>query len=108
MSKRGQKAGAQLPSRYKAGYISLMNVVLLKDKKADGRLWREFKEDDMNRGAMAGNVISLDVAWWVWGWLKILWSKEVEVKMLSGEIETISMDDFKELIEEMKDEHTSD
>lgn len=103
MSKRGQKTGAKLPSRYRPGYISLMNVVLLKDKKADGRLWREFKEDDMNRGAMAGNVISLDVAWWAWNYVKMLWPKEFDVKMLSGETKTMSMDDFKELISGVPD-----
>ena len=94
---KGSKNKASLPARYKAGYISFMHVLLLRDKEADGVMWREFKEADRNRGAMAGNVISLDVALWVSRYLKNIEPKEVEVEIEGGK-RIMSMDAFKELI----------
>ena len=91
--RKGMKTGAKLPSKYKAGYVSFMHVLLLRDKEADGVMWREFKKDDKHKGALVGNVISLDTAIWVSKWLKDIEPKEVEV---DGKV--MSMDDFKELI----------
>ena len=101
--KRGQRTGIQLPSMYKPGYISFSHVLLLRDKEADGEMWQEFRGDESNKGAMAGNIVSLKNALWVSGWL-IIGPKEVDVEMLTGEIKTMSMDDFKELIRKVKDE----
>ena len=101
--KLGSKNKQKALVRYKHDYIDLMAVVLLKDKQVDGEMGRDYKEVDTHRASLKGNVSSFDVAVWVSWWLVNIEPKEVEVQLLSGKKEVMSMDKFKELIGEIKD-----
>ena len=96
--KLGSKNKQQAPVRYKHDYIDLMAVILRNDKNADGEMWRDYKKVDTHQASLAGNVVSFDVALWVSQWLVDIEPKEVEVQLLSGKKEVMSMDKFKELI----------
>ena len=96
--KLGSKNKQQAPVRYKHDYIDLMALILLKDKQADGEMWQDYKRVDTHRASLKGNVSSFGVAVWVSRWLVNIEPKEVEVELLSGKKEVMSMDKFKELI----------
>jgi len=78
-----------------ARYIDLMGEVLLREKKVNGEMWQAFQKTGLVRG---NNLTSLPIAEWVVEYLKKIEPKEVEVKIPSGDIKTMSMDDFKKLI----------
>ena len=95
---KGSKNKQKAPVRYKHDYIDLMAVILLKDKQVDGEMWRDYKKVDTHQASLKGNVSSFDVALWVSRWLADNEPQEVEVQLLSGKKEVMSMDKFKELI----------
>ena len=68
--------------------------ILLQAKRRRTKMWREFKEADIYRGERSSQAI----ARWVADYIERVEPKEVDVKMLSGEIKVMSMDAFKELI----------
>ena len=95
---KGSKNINHAPVTYKHGVIDLMAIILLRDKDADGELWRDYQEVDTHLASLKGNVISFDVAVWVSQWLVDNEPKEVEVELLSGKKKAMSLDKFKELI----------
>ena len=101
--KLGSKNKQQAPVRYKHDYIDLMALILLKDKQVDGEMWRDYKKVDTHQASLKGNVSSFDVAVWASQWLVDREPKEVEVQLLSGKKEVMSMDKFKELIGGLND-----
>ena len=96
--KLGSKNKQQAPVRYKHDYIDLMAVILRNDKRVGGEMWQDYKKVGAHQASLKGNVVSFDVALWVSRWLVNIEPKEVEVQLLSGKKEVMSMDKFKELI----------
>ena len=101
--KKGSKNKQKAPVIYKHGNIDLMAVILRNDKNAGGEMWRDYQKVDTHQASLKGNVVSFDVAQWVSRWLVNIEPKEVEVQLLSGKKEVMSMDKFKELIGGLND-----
>ncbi len=48
-----------------SAYVNLYLSVLNQARKDNSKMWLAFKETKLYKVGVEGNVVSLDVAWWV-------------------------------------------